>query len=60
MPLTRNDARFIQLVRAWAITVLAIVLVAVGIIKSNPSIFMVGFTVLGAEPMARAREEIHD
>jgi hypothetical protein len=44
----------VKLVRAWAVTIFGSVAIVYGMANADPASIMVGFSVLGAEPTARA------
>ena len=57
MPVANENGqyRYIHLVRAWAITILGVVGIIYGLIDKSSETIMLGFTVLGCEPMIRAK-----
>ena len=49
-----GQLRAIKLVRLWTLTLFGVVMIVFGLIKNQADNVMLGFGVLGAEPMFRA------
>ena len=50
--------RKVALVRAWVITLMGAILIVYGLARGDVENVMLGFTVLGTEPMIRAGRAI--
>ena len=44
----------VALIRAWALTICGVAAIIDGFLTTNPTIVMLGFAVLGGEPMSKA------
>jgi len=55
---SNGDWRKIALVRAWAITLMGVALIVYGLLQEGIEEIMLGFTVLGTEPMIRAGKQL--